>query len=116
MDMVGAKKNELFDTFTHSTVVSKDRTIIGYQSIGKGPSLIVIHGALFSIKSTPTNWDWLPEYENDMNKKDFRGAFASFVRGAGHTPFKKVTKMVCKIYFTFGDTRKSLESNKETIA
>ena len=48
------------------------------------------------IKSTPTDWDWLPEYENDMNKKDFRGAFASFVRGAGHTPLKRLPKWYAK--------------------
>lgn len=181
--MVSAKTNTNFlDSFTHSTVVSKDGTTIGYQSVGKGPSLIVIHGALsasndfttfaqalsdsftvhvmdrrgrgwsgpqgsdysirkecedvksvqeatgatyvfghsygglvaletarthtfkkmavyepgVSIKSVPTDWDWLPEYENDMNKKDFRGAFASFVRGSGHTPLKRLPKWYAK--------------------
>ncbi|NOU86558.1 alpha/beta fold hydrolase [Paenibacillus sp. LMG 31460] len=183
MDMVSAKTNTNFlDSFAHSTVVSKDGTTIGYQSIGKGPSLILIHGALstsndftkfarelsdsfrvhvmdrrgrggsgpqgidysikkecedvrslqeatgatyvfghsygglvtleaartstfkkmavyepgVSMKSIPTDWDWLPEYENDMNKKDFRGAFASFVRGSGHTPLKRLPKWYAK--------------------
>ncbi|WP_171689828.1 alpha/beta fold hydrolase [Paenibacillus germinis] len=181
--MVSAKTNTNFlDSFAHSTVVSKDGTTIGYQSIGKGPSLILIHGALstsndftkfarelsdsfrvhvmdrrgrggsgpqgidysikkecedvrslqeatgatyvfghsygglvtleaartstfkkmavyepgVSMKSIPTDWDWLPEYENDMNKKDFRGAFASFVRGSGHTPLKRLPKWYAK--------------------
>lgn len=34
------------NAFTHSSVISKDGTNIGYISIGHGPSLIVIHGAL----------------------------------------------------------------------
>ncbi|SFD23730.1 Pimeloyl-ACP methyl ester carboxylesterase [Chitinophaga sp. CF118] len=33
---------------TFSTVCSKDGTRIGYQSIGKGPGIIIIHGALTS--------------------------------------------------------------------
>ena len=57
---------------------------------------IAVYEPGVSIKSIPTNWDWLPEYENDMNKKDFRGAFASFVRGAGHTPLKKLPKWYAK--------------------
>jgi pimeloyl-ACP methyl ester carboxylesterase len=30
--------------FTKGTVISKDGTTIGYQSIGKGPGVIVLHG------------------------------------------------------------------------
>lgn len=34
------------DTLIESKVISRDGTTIGYQSMGQGPSLIVIHGAL----------------------------------------------------------------------
>ncbi len=171
------------DLFTHSKVNSEDGTVIGYQSIGEGPSLIVIHGALstsdnyrkfaqelsdsftvhvmdrrgrgmsgpqgseysiskecedvkavqeatganyvfghsfgglvtleaartntsftkmalyepgVSVNSLPTDWDWISEYEQAMKQKDFRGAFASFVRGAGHTPLKRMPKWYVK--------------------
>jgi pimeloyl-ACP methyl ester carboxylesterase len=33
---------------TYSTVISKDGTVIGYKSIGQGPGVIVLHGALNS--------------------------------------------------------------------
>jgi len=50
-----------------------------------------------TIKSIPKDWDWLLEYENDMNKKDFREAFASFVKGAAHSPLKKLPKWYAKL-------------------
>jgi pimeloyl-ACP methyl ester carboxylesterase len=50
-----------------------------------------------SITSIPTDWDWLTEYENDMNKNDFRGAFASFVKGAAHSPLTKLPKWYAKL-------------------
>jgi pimeloyl-ACP methyl ester carboxylesterase len=34
----------------------------------------------------PQQWQWLSDYEAAMNRKDFREAFAHFVRGIGHTP------------------------------
>ena len=37
------------------------------------------------IIAEPTNWDWMSDYEMAMGREDFRGAFASFVRGMGHT-------------------------------
>ncbi len=33
-------------SFINSTVISKDGTTIGYKSIGHGPSVLIIHGAL----------------------------------------------------------------------
>jgi pimeloyl-ACP methyl ester carboxylesterase len=35
-------------SISHSTVISKDGTVIGYKSTGNGPSVIVLHGALSS--------------------------------------------------------------------
>jgi pimeloyl-ACP methyl ester carboxylesterase len=35
-------------SFTHSTVLSNDGTVIGYKSTGRGPGVIVLHGALSS--------------------------------------------------------------------
>jgi pimeloyl-ACP methyl ester carboxylesterase len=43
--MIKAKKNtNPMNSFTHSTVNSKDGTRIAYYSNGQGPSIIVIHG------------------------------------------------------------------------
>ncbi|MCM2535266.1 alpha/beta hydrolase [Neobacillus pocheonensis] len=171
------------DSFIQSTVISRDGTVIGYLSIGKGPSLIVIHGALsssndltkfaqelsdsftvhiidrrgrgisgpqgieysiikesediqvvqeatgathvfghsygglvaletarmfqsftkialyepgVSINSLPTDWDWVSQYEEAMDRKDFRGAFTRFVRGAGHSPLTRMPNWYAK--------------------
>jgi pimeloyl-ACP methyl ester carboxylesterase len=35
-------------SITHSTVISKDGTVISYKSIGQGPGVIVLHGAYSS--------------------------------------------------------------------
>ena len=178
------KNTNPVDLFTHSTVISKDGTQIGYKSRGQGPSLIIIHGGLsaadnfakfamelsdsftvhvidrrgrgmsgpqgdqysiskecedvkavqeatgaayifghsygglvtleaartntsftkiavyepgVSLKSAQSNWDWLSEYDQAMKKNDFRGAFTSFVRGAGHTPLTKMPKWYAKL-------------------
>ncbi|SEB98734.1 alpha/beta hydrolase [Paenibacillus sp. GP183] len=39
---------EIATSITHSTVISKDGTVIGYKSTGQGPGVIVLHGALSS--------------------------------------------------------------------
>lgn len=167
-----------------SLVTSQDGTAIGYQSMGQGPGLIVIHGALSSSKdltkfaqelsdaftvhiidrrgrgisgpqgieysitkevediqavkettgatyvfghsygglvaletahifqpftkialyepgvsigSLSTDWDWISQYEEAMNKNDFREAFASFVRGSGHSPLTRMPKWYAKL-------------------
>ncbi|MFF2448273.1 alpha/beta fold hydrolase [Neobacillus sp. NPDC058068] len=172
------------DTFTQSTLTSQDGTVISYQSIGEGPSLILIHGALndsrdlsklaqelsdsftvhiidrrgrgmsgpqgseysinkecediqalqkvtgaiyvfghsygglvaletartfqsftkialyepgVSIDSIPTDWDWILKYEKAMNQKDFREAFTSFVKGAGHSPLTRMPNWYAKL-------------------
>ncbi|MCH5585238.1 alpha/beta hydrolase [Shimazuella sp. AN120528] len=166
--------------FINSTIISNDGTVIGYKSIGQGPGVLIIHGALsdsndftslaielssfftvhivdrrgrgisgpqgnnFSIqvecedvkkilettganlifghsfgglialevaKSFPTaklalyepgvvimkeNWDWLSEYESDMKKRDYRAAFASFVRGSAQSPLSRLPKWYAK--------------------
>ncbi|MCJ8014816.1 alpha/beta hydrolase [Paenibacillus sp. KQZ6P-2] len=177
------------DQFTRSTVTSQDGTTIGYRSIGSGPGLIVVPGALTTseqfttfalhfadsltvhimdrrgrgesgpqgpdysvnkeceditalqevtgasflfghsygglaalenalsnhsfvkiavyepgvvIHLEPSDWDWLAEYEEDMKKKDFRGAFTSFVRGAGQTFLSRVPKWFAKLNLCIG--------------
>src|ERR1700731_32508 len=35
-------------SITHSSVISKDGTVISYKSTGEGPGVIVLHGALSS--------------------------------------------------------------------
>ncbi|WP_310830799.1 alpha/beta fold hydrolase [Paenibacillus pedocola] len=167
--------------FKTSAIVSKDGTEISYKSIGKGPGLIIVHGALsdsgdfaklaeelsdsFTVhvidrrghgRSGPqgpeysmekeiedlqmikqvtgasflfghsygglvslqfarlepsvtrlavyepgvcietTNWDWLDDYERAMDKNDSRAAFASFVRGSGHTPLTRLPMWYAK--------------------
>lgn len=168
------------DSFIQSTVISRDGTVIGYQSIGQGPGLILIHGALsssndltkfaqelsdsftvhiidrrgrgisgpqgieysiikesediqviqeatgathvfghsygglvaletaqsftkialfepgVSINSLPTDWDWISQYEEAMDRKDFREAFTRFVRGAGHSPLTRMPNWYAK--------------------
>ncbi|KAB2336588.1 alpha/beta hydrolase [Cytobacillus depressus] len=179
-----SKSTYQIDTFTQSTLTSQDGTVISYQSIGQGPSLILIHGALndsrdlsklaqelsdsftvhiidrrgrgmsgpqgseYSINkecediqalqkvtgaiyvfghsygglvaletartfqsftkialyepgvsksSLSTDWDWILQYEKAMNQKDFREAFTSFVRGAGHSPLTRMPNWYAKL-------------------
>ncbi|MEH7108328.1 alpha/beta fold hydrolase [Bacillus sp. JJ1764] len=179
-----SKSTHQIDTFTQSTPTSQDGTEISYQSIGQGPGLILIHGALndsrdlsmlaqelsdsftvhimdrrgrgmsgpqgseysikkecediqaiqkvtgatnvfghsygglvaletarafqsftkialyepgVSIDSLPSDWDWILKYEKAMNQKDFREAFTSFVRGAGHSPLTKMPNWYAKL-------------------
>ncbi|WP_379153878.1 alpha/beta fold hydrolase [Paenibacillus sp. sgz5001063] len=174
-----AKKMKQLGSFTYSYVISHDGTRIGYQSIGQGPGVLIIPGALstsddfthiadelsgsftvhiidrrgrvrsgdqgadysigkecediqavqeasgaanifghsfgglaalefggthsvckkiavyepgVSIESNPKEWDWIEEYEAALMAKDSRGAFTSFVQGAGHTPLKNLPK------------------------
>jgi pimeloyl-ACP methyl ester carboxylesterase len=44
------------------------------------------------IHSVPADWNWIAEYEDDMNRKDLRGAFTTFVRGASQTFLSRVPK------------------------
>ncbi|WP_442602150.1 alpha/beta fold hydrolase [Paenibacillus sp. KN14-4R] len=177
--MAQAMKEDYIDFFTRSTVTSKDGTTISYRSVGKGPSLIVVPGALTTseqftqlayelsdsftvhildrrgrggsgpqgpeysitkecedimavqvatgayfifghsygglavletawanqnfakialyepgvvIHSEPAHWKWISEYEEDMSKKNFRGAFTTFVQGASQTFLSRVPK------------------------
>jgi pimeloyl-ACP methyl ester carboxylesterase len=162
--------------FKENTVSSHDGTTIGYRSVGKGPGILIIHGALsdsedytqlannlaqyFSVHIMdrrgrgmsgaqgknyginkeledvqavrnetnanfivghsygglvalevarqertveklalyepgvfidPQQWQWLSDYEVAIKRKDYREAFAHFVRGIGHTP--QLTKL-----------------------
>ncbi len=43
--MVRPMKEDHKDSFTRSTVISRDGTKIGYQSIGRGPGLMTAGGA-----------------------------------------------------------------------
>ncbi|MHA6534297.1 alpha/beta fold hydrolase [Paenibacillus sp. BAC0078] len=177
------KKMKQLGSFTHSNVVSHDGTKIGFQSIGQGPGVLIIPGALstsddftniayelsealtlhiidrrgrgrsgqqgsdysivkecedikvvqevtgatnifghsfgglaalefastnssfkkvavyepgVSIESKPKEWEWIHEYEEALKAKDSRGAFTSFVRGAGHTPLKNFPNWYAK--------------------
>ncbi|MBB6733874.1 alpha/beta fold hydrolase [Cohnella zeiphila] len=49
------------------------------------------------VQSEPADWNWLSEYEKDMNRGDYRAAFAAFVRGAGHTPLSRLPKWYAKL-------------------
>ncbi|MFC5402652.1 alpha/beta fold hydrolase [Cohnella soli] len=187
--MAQSLKENSNHSFTRSTAISHDGTTISYQSIGRGPGLIVIHGALttseqftafachlsdcftvhildrrgrggsgpqgpdysivkecedikavqeitgassifghsfgglavlesaladraFSkialyepgvvIHSEPADWKWLPEYEEDMNRQDFRGAFTTFVQGASQTFLSRVPKWFAKFNLWIG--------------
>lgn len=178
------KSTNPIGTFTQSTLTSRDGTVIGYQSIGQGPGIILIHGALndsrdlsklarelsdsftvhiidrrgrglsgpqgmeYSINkecedihaiqqvtgatyvfghsygglvaletarmfqsftkialyepgvstgSLPTDWDWILQYEKALNRKNYREAFTSFVRGAGHSPLTRMPNWYAKL-------------------
>ncbi|WP_018759325.1 alpha/beta fold hydrolase [Paenibacillus terrigena] len=177
------------DSFHYSTVISQDGTQIGYRSIGHGPGLIVVPGALttsaefttfarylsdtftvhildrrgrgesgpqgteYSIRkecedimeiqaltgatylfghsygglavletvlanqtfekialyepgvvihSDPADWNWLSEYEEDMRRKDYRGAFTTFVQGASHNFLSRIPKWFADLNLRIG--------------
>jgi len=176
-------------SFIRSTVISQDGTKIGYRSIGHGPGVIVVPGALTTseqftifahhlsdsltvhildrrgrgesgpqgpeysiskecediravqdatgasyifghsygglatleaaltnltftkialyepgvvIHSVPADWNWIAEYEKDMNQEDFRGAFTTFVQGASQTFLSRVPKWFAKLNLCIG--------------
>ncbi|MDR4949284.1 alpha/beta fold hydrolase [Neobacillus cucumis] len=174
--MSNSSQINISNLFTKNTVSSQDGTTIGYRSLGEGPGILIIHGALsdsedytqlaknlaqnFSVyimdrrgrgmsgvqgnnytiskeledvqavrNETKANfivghsygglvalevahregtveklalyepgvfiepqaWQWLSDYEVALKEKDYREAFAHFVRGIGHTP--QLTKL-----------------------
>ncbi|MDD7796284.1 alpha/beta fold hydrolase [Clostridium sp. 'White wine YQ'] len=66
--------------------------LVTLEAVRKGIPVtkIALYEPGVTVHSNPSDWTWIFEYEKAMNKKDFRGAFAFFVRGAGHTPLTKM--------------------------
>ncbi len=54
------------------------------------------------IHSVPVDWNWITEYEEDINRKDFRGAFTTFVQGASQTFLSRVPKWFAKLNLRIG--------------
>lgn len=76
------------NSFTNSSVISKDGTNIGYISIGHGPGLIVIHGAL----STSDDFRKFAEELSDfftVHVVDRRGRGMSGPQGTPYTISKE---------------------------
>jgi len=54
------------------------------------------------LHSVPTDWEWLSEYEEDLDKQDYRGAFTTFVQGASQTFLSRVPKWFAKLNLCIG--------------
>jgi pimeloyl-ACP methyl ester carboxylesterase len=78
--MAAAIKEDNMGSFTRSTVISQDGTAIGYRSMGHGPGLIVIPGAL----CTSEDFTQLAHYLSDsltVHVLDRRGRGGSGPQG-----------------------------------
>ncbi|MBD3922030.1 alpha/beta hydrolase [Paenibacillus sp. PR3] len=49
------------------------------------------------IHSVPTDWNWIADYEQDLSRQDLRGAFATYVQGAGQSLLTRVPRWLARL-------------------
>lgn len=87
------------NSFTREKAISKDGTIIGYQSIGKGPGVIVLHGVLSTS-------DDLTKFAKELSDSytvhiiDRRGRGGSGPQGEGYSIEKECEDVKAVQYAT----------------